>query len=90
MLALAHHLQSHIDPGLAQDRAAVARKLGLTRAWVTQILNLLMLAPDIQQAALVLEAVDGFEPVAERTLRGVPHAGTWAAQRTACVALTRA
>ncbi len=31
MLALAHHLQSAIDRGLVADRAAVARKLWLTR-----------------------------------------------------------
>jgi hypothetical protein len=47
MLALAHHLQSAIDRGLVADRAAVARKLGLTRARVTQLLDLLLLAPDL-------------------------------------------
>jgi hypothetical protein len=45
MLAIAHHLQSAIDRGLVADRAAVARKLGLTRARVTQLLDLLLLAP---------------------------------------------
>ena len=48
MLALAHHLQRTIDNGLVADRAAVARKLGLTRARVTQLLDLLLLAPRIQ------------------------------------------
>ena len=38
--------------------------------------------PDIQ-AVLTLEAVDGAEPMAERTLRAVAHAGTWAEQRSA-------
>lgn len=63
------------------DRAAVARKLGLTRARVTQLLDLLLLAPDLQQAVLVLEAVDGAEPMSERTLRAVAHAGSWMEQR---------
>ncbi len=49
MLALAHHLQSAIDRGLVADRAAVARKLGLTRARVTQQLDILLLAPDLKQ-----------------------------------------
>jgi hypothetical protein len=89
MLALAHHLQGAIDRGLVADQAAVARKLGLTRARVTQLLDLLMLAPDVQEVVLVLEAVDGAEPVAERTLRSVAHAGTWAAQRGAWAALAR-
>ncbi|WP_239014056.1 hypothetical protein [Archangium violaceum] len=83
MLALAYHLQGAIDRGLVADRAAVARKLGLTRARVTQLLYLLMLAPDLQDAVLALEAVDGAEPLAERTLRAVTHAGTWAEQRAA-------
>ena len=83
MLALAHHLQSAIDRGLVADRAAVARKLGLTRARVTQLLDFLMLAPDLELAVLALEAVDGAEPMAERTLRAVAHAGSWVEQRAA-------
>lgn len=82
-LALAHHLQNAIDRGLVADRAAVARKLGLTRARVTQLLDLLMLAPDLQEHVLRFEAVDGAEPMAERTLRAVAHAGTWGEQRAA-------
>ena len=40
-----------------------------------------MLAADLQEQVLALEAVDGAEPMAERTLREVAHAGTWAEQR---------
>jgi hypothetical protein len=82
-LALAHHLQGAIDRGEVADRAAVARKLGITRERVTQLLDLLMLAPDRQEAVLALVAVDGAEPMAERTLRAVAHAGTWAEQLAA-------
>lgn len=81
MLALAHHLQRAIDEGLVADRAAVARNLGLTRARVTQLLDLLLLAPDIQIAVLALEAVDGLEPTCERKLRSVVSAVNWAEQR---------
>jgi hypothetical protein len=80
MLALAHHLQRTIDEGLFADRAAVARKLGLTRARVTQLLDLLLLAPRIQEAVLMLEAVDGVEPICERKLRGVVGARDWSGQ----------
>ncbi|MBK6918542.1 MAG: hypothetical protein IPH07_14200 [Deltaproteobacteria bacterium] len=76
-------MQAAIDRGAIADRADVARKLGLTRARVTQLLDLLLLAPDLQAAVLALEAVDGAEPMAERTLRAVAHAGTWAEQRAA-------
>jgi len=37
-------------------------------------------APDLQAAGLALEAVDGAEPMAERTLLAA-HAGTEAEQR---------
>jgi hypothetical protein len=83
LLALAHQLQSAIDRGLVQDRATVAKRLGLTRARVTQLLDLLLLAPDLQDQVLHLEAVDGVEPLSERVLRAVAHAGTWAQQRAA-------
>jgi hypothetical protein len=83
MLALAHHLQRAIDKGLVADRAAVARKLGLTRARVTQLLDLLLLAPDLQLRILQFEAVDGVEPTTERALRAVARNWHWPAQRTA-------
>jgi hypothetical protein len=83
MLALGHHLQRAIDQGHVADRAAVARNLGQTRARITQLLDLLLLAPDLQVAVLDLEAVDGVEPMVERVLRKVAHAGTWAEQRAA-------
>lgn len=72
-LALAHHLQAAIDRGAVADRAAVARKLGLTRARLTQLLELLLLTADLQDAVLALEAVDGAEPMAERPFRGGPR-----------------
>ena len=81
ILALAHHIQNAIDRGVVADRAAVARKLGFTRARITQLLDLLLLAPDIQARVLELEAVDGVEPVSERAVRAVAHAGSWVEQR---------
>lgn len=87
-LALAHHLEAAIERGLVADQAALARKLGLTRARVTQLFDLLMLAADLQEQVLALEAVDGVEPMAERTLRLVAHAGTWAEQRAKWTTVT--
>ena len=65
-LALAHKLQQAIDTGVVADRAEVARTLGLTRARITQIMNLLLLPVVEQERLLFLEAVDGREPVTER------------------------
>lgn len=83
MLALAHHIQGAIDRRVVADRAEVARKLGLTRARITQLLDLTLLAPDLQVRVLELEAVDGVEPLTERELRQVVHAGSWTHQRAA-------
>ena len=48
-LALAHRLEAAVERGEYRDRAEIARQLGFTRARVTQILDLLLLAPDIQE-----------------------------------------
>ncbi|WP_437877397.1 hypothetical protein [Sorangium sp. So ce513] len=47
------------------------------------MLVLLLLAPNLRALVLDLDPVDGVEPLAERTLRAVTHAGTWAQQRAA-------
>ena len=80
-LALAHRLQAAIDRGDYRDRAELARQLGFTRARVTQILDLLLLAPDLQEHVLDLKAVDGQEPMAERALRDVVRRESWVEQR---------
>jgi ParB-like chromosome segregation protein Spo0J len=81
MLALAHTLEAAIRTGKLRDQAEAARRLGLTRARMTQLLALLQLAPDLQERVLCLEAVDGREPVTERDLRPVTRALCWADQR---------
>ena len=81
VLARAHHLQAAIDRGDYADRADAARQLGFTRARITQILDLLQLAPDLQERILELEAVDGVEPLSERGLRDVVRHESWVDQR---------
>jgi len=48
---------------------------------VTQILDLLLLAPNIQEEIAFLEAVDGVEPLSERGLRTVVCTSDWVKQR---------
>lgn len=85
MLALAHKIQEAIDTGKLLDRADVARKLGFTRARITHLMDLTLLAPDLQEHVLGLEAIDGVEPLSERELRRIAHAGSWVEQRAALV-----
>ncbi|MBM4321206.1 MAG: hypothetical protein FJ125_14960 [Deltaproteobacteria bacterium] len=89
MLALAHKLQAAIDEGKAVDRADVARRLGLTRARISQLLDLTLLAPDIQEEVLFLEAVDGVEPVTKRGLRQVVDVMEWGGQRRRWAGITQ-
>lgn len=89
MLALAHHLNTAVERGVVADHAALARKLGLTRARLTQLLDLTLLAPDLQSQVLELEAVNGVEPLRERQLRAMVAAGTWPQQRAAWATLNQ-
>jgi ParB-like chromosome segregation protein Spo0J len=90
MLGLANKIQQAIDGGAVRDRAEIARRLGFTRARITHLLDLTLLSPDLQEQVLFLQAIDGVQPVSERVLRAVAHAGTWEDQRRAWTALSLA
>ena len=83
LLALAHHIQSQIENGDFKDYAEVARHHQLTRARLTQIMNLLLLAPDIQEQILAMEAEPGRESISARDLRKVLRSMDWGEQRLA-------
>jgi hypothetical protein len=82
-LALAHHLQNAIDRGAVADRTTIALRLGVTKARITQLMDLTLLAPDLQDQVLTMEAVDGVEPMSERALRKVAQIREWREQRRA-------
>lgn len=79
-LALAHDLQRRLDAGEFTDFADVARSLGFTRARVTQIMDLLLLAPEIQEDLLFLFQVPGREQIPEHGLRPLLRHTFWAKQ----------
>ena len=81
LLALAHDIQIRIENGDFKDYAEVARHHQLTRARLTQIMNLLLLAPDIQEQILSMEAEVGREPISARELRKVLRSMDWGEQR---------
>ena len=81
MLALAHKVEAMVRDGEFRNYADAARRLGLTRARVTQITNLLLLAPTIQEAILDLPPVTtGRDPISERQLRPIVAEPDWDAQ----------
>ena len=83
LLAMAHDVEHRIQAGVFKDYADVARHHGVTRARVTQVMNLLLLAPDIQEELLGMMATPGREPVTERQLRAVTNTVVWSEQRVA-------
>lgn len=78
-LARAHRIQRAIESGEVKDQAEAARLLGLTRARVSQLLDLTRLAPDIQESLLTAEATG----LTERALRSVSGIEDWNGQRQA-------
>ncbi len=84
LMALAIRFEHLIRDGEVRDLAEIARLGQVTRARVTQIMNLLHLAPDIQQEILALPRVEaGRDPITERELRPIAAIPDWRKQRAA-------
>lgn len=82
LMALAIRLDGYLREGVAVDQADLARLGQVSRARVTQIMNLLHLAPDIQEAILFLPRVaEGRDPISERDLRPITAEVDWDRQR---------
>ena len=81
-LALAIVLEERLAAGTLADAATVARAARLSRARVSQVLNLALLAPDIQEAVLDLPRVAaGRDPVTLGELQPVALTLDWREQR---------
>ena len=82
LLALAHRFQGMLDRGEVASMAEIARLGRVSRARVTQIMDLLLLAPDIQDEVLYFPATKhGRDAVTLREMRAVCEAAQWAEQR---------
>ncbi|HQN19871.1 MAG TPA: hypothetical protein PKV86_12055 [Syntrophobacteraceae bacterium] len=82
LLALAIRFEKLVKRGDIQDYADLARLGYVTRARITQIMNLLNLAPDIQEDILFLpNTMKGRDPILEKDLRPVAAVPHWSRQR---------
>ena len=82
LMALAIKFDGLLREGVVTDYADLARLGLVTRARMTQIMNLLNLAPDIQEEILFLaERTQGRETIAERNLRPLTRMISWDRQR---------
>ncbi len=80
--ALAIHFDRVLATGRFQSQADLARAGQVTRARLTQILNLTRLAPDLQEKLLFLEPyTDGRAPLTERQIRPIAAESNWDKQR---------
>jgi hypothetical protein len=79
---LAIRLDGLVQCGDVSDYADLARLGYVTRARITQIMNLLNLAPDIQEELLFLpRTVKGRDPICEIDMRPIVFVSYWLRQR---------
>ena len=82
LMALAIKLDGYVRDGLVTDYAELARLGRVTRARITQIMDLNLLVPDIQEAILGLpRTIKGRDAVRERHVRPIAAEVDWARQR---------
>ncbi len=81
-MSLAIRFDQLVREGHVADYAELARLAHVTRARMTQIMNLLMLAPDIQEAILFLPRVEsGRDPIRLGQLQPIALVPDWRKQR---------
>jgi hypothetical protein len=82
LLALAHKFERLLGQGTIPDYATIARLGHVSRARITQIMNLLHLAPDIQEHVLFLaKTAHGRDRVQLRQLQAIAGVLDWQQQR---------
>ena len=82
LMALAIRFDGLIRDGKVANQSELARLSHITQPRMTQIMNLLHLAPDIQEEVLCLPPVEtGRDVIHEKNVRSVTREIYWAAQR---------
>jgi site-specific DNA recombinase len=90
-LAIAHHIRRAIEAGSVVSYREISIYLDMSRARLTQIMDLTLLAPDIQEALLGLQAIDSAEPaINEHALRHIAQRRSWIEQRQAWAPIAKA
>lgn len=91
LMALAIKLQEMLDRGEIQDYVDIARLGYISRARASQIMNLTLLAPDIQEALVTLDTAEAAtSDIAEHDLRAITKHTLWTEQRRAWKELSAA
>lgn len=88
LMALAIKFETMVERGEVRDYADLARLGYVTRARLTQIMNLLLLAPDIQEQLLLPAPAPA--KIGERHLRKIVNSPAWTDQRKSWATLEHA
>lgn len=89
-MALAIRFEEKLQQGHVRDMAHLAQLGHVSRARLTQIMNLRLLAPDIQEALLHLPRVmEGRPPIKYGDIAPIIQCPTWRNQRERWIALLR-
>lgn len=82
LMALAIRFDDLLRSGKVRDMSELARLAHVTQPRMTQIMNLLHLAPDIQEEIMHLPQINGGrDPITERHLRRITSQTVWPTQR---------
>ena len=82
LMALAIRLDQLIRDGIVSDQAELARLGHVSRARLTQIMNLLYLSPDLQEEILFLPTLErGRNPITEKQPGPLAATPSWNKQR---------
>ena len=91
LMALVIRYPQLVDDGYVSTRAELSQIAEVSRARLTQLMNLLLLAPDIQEEILFLPLTEASqEPISDRDMRPIVTESDWEKQRVLWQRLKRA
>lgn len=88
LLALAHRWEHMIEHGVVADYAEIAATMGLSRARISQIMDLLYLAPEIQESILMM-LDEGIQGLPERAVRRITKLPLWPDQHSELIKIKK-
>jgi len=89
LMALAIRFDGLLKEGVVGNQSQLAELAQVSQPRMTQIMNLLHLAPEIQEEILFLERIRvGKDPITERDLRPIAREVDWGRQRAGWKLLT--
>jgi len=90
LMALAIRFDGLLRDGSVSSQTELAALARVSQPRMTQIMNLLRLAPDLQEEVLFLRCeTEGSDPIHEHMLRAVVAIDNWNIQRTAWASIVK-